>query len=646
MPPRRSSGRRPRQAIPRTPPRGSAISVPGTPSSGRGTNGQFVNGQWMCDCKPRRQAVLRETQKPGPNKGRWFYTCPQDRRRQCTFFLWEDYAGVAGGAGPVSAAGPSTVPRPTYRTSISQRTTPPAERIGDPGRVAAPATAPRPASMQLPLPPPPHMARSAGRQRIFSTALHGVQQGDTVMKDDDDSSEDEEAPPTPTPARTRRVSTQSAARSTRSATTRAATRALAGPYPEEAEPASPEEPVSNQITKYFGIVKKSQPLAVKEEKQGHSSSSEQSIAASSQELPPPSVPTTVSGASSPTPTPASVSAATRKQGRGAFASDDSDSEAVSETDRTMVALTHESELLAGRKLSDLSDTACNVKKEDDSGHNDTDMGSDGGGERVRGIVVPVRTPTRSAVSAVDTTSRARSTRGGSSHRRRGLLVASEAYAAKEAATRGPSANGSVVTEAATEPSSGPDLDSSFPALFSGPAAQQPTPSFSFSSSAMAPSQTSTVSLSQVPDLTQSFETVATSPSSSFHADAGNNIGSAADSIKKRKRTGRDREAPWYENDGAASDDDGQVVRVVSAEDPFMTPSKRVRFLDAADVPSKDEPGQGTGKGKAVVRNGHAQRKDHNVTRAVLQLLEGQQVEARVLQQVRALLNISFEDHDS
>ncbi|EPE10781.1 px domain-containing protein [Ophiostoma piceae UAMH 11346] len=620
MPPRRSGGRRPRQATPRTP-RGSAISAPGTPSSGLGSKGQCVNGQWMCDCVPRRQAVLRETQK-GQNKGRWFYRCPQDRRRQCKFFMWEDYARVAGGAGPVGAAGPSTVPRSTYRTSIGQRTTPPAEQIGGPGRASAPATAPRPASMQQPLPPPPRMAQSAGRQRIFTTALHGVQQDDTVMNDGDDSSEDEEAPPTPTPVRTRRVSTHSAPRSTRSTTTRAATRAAAEPGPEDAEPASPAEPVGNQITKYFGIVKKKQPLTAKEEKQGHSSSSEQGNATSSQEQPSSSAPTT----------------------------DDIESEADSEIDRGMMALVCESELSHKRKLSDASsDTARDNKKEDGPSHNGTDMESDGGVGRARGIVVPVRTPTHSAVR---NTNSARSTRSGSSRRPHGLLVASEEYAAKEAAARGLSAKGTEAAEAATEIGTGLDPESSFAALFSERSSQPPSaiqqslPTFSFSSSAMAPSQASTVALSQVPDLTRSFETVATTPSTSFYTDAGDNIGSAADSAKKRKRTGRDREARWYDNAGASSDDDGQVTGVVS-EDPFMTPSKRVRFRDAAKAPSEDdEPGQDKGKGKAVVRHGHAHHRDHNVTRAVLQLLEGQQVETRVLQQVRALLNISFEDHNS
>ncbi|KAK9476024.1 hypothetical protein V1514DRAFT_212184 [Lipomyces japonicus] len=54
--------------------------------------GTYENGEWKCDCIPRRVAVLRTTLKEGANKGRKFYTCTNARDEQCKFFLWQDDA--------------------------------------------------------------------------------------------------------------------------------------------------------------------------------------------------------------------------------------------------------------------------------------------------------------------------------------------------------------------------------------------------------------------------------------------------------------------------------------------------------------------------------------------------------------------------
>ncbi|KLU91139.1 hypothetical protein MAPG_09662, partial [Magnaporthiopsis poae ATCC 64411] len=53
---------------------------------------ETLNSKWYCDCTPRTQAAIRTVQKDGKNKGRKFWTCAQERRDQCGFFLWDDDA--------------------------------------------------------------------------------------------------------------------------------------------------------------------------------------------------------------------------------------------------------------------------------------------------------------------------------------------------------------------------------------------------------------------------------------------------------------------------------------------------------------------------------------------------------------------------
>ncbi|KAG6009180.1 hypothetical protein E4U54_008596 [Claviceps lovelessii] len=55
-------------------------------------NGIWQNGQWWCNCDPRRQATLREVKKEGRNKGRLFWACRV--YPFCDLFLWSEDADV------------------------------------------------------------------------------------------------------------------------------------------------------------------------------------------------------------------------------------------------------------------------------------------------------------------------------------------------------------------------------------------------------------------------------------------------------------------------------------------------------------------------------------------------------------------------
>ncbi|KHN96325.1 Zinc finger, GRF-type [Metarhizium album ARSEF 1941] len=54
--------------------------------------GAWQDGQWWCNCEPRKNAALRQVKKDGPNKGRFFWTCATPL--PCKFFLWRDDALV------------------------------------------------------------------------------------------------------------------------------------------------------------------------------------------------------------------------------------------------------------------------------------------------------------------------------------------------------------------------------------------------------------------------------------------------------------------------------------------------------------------------------------------------------------------------
>ncbi|KUI54032.1 DNA topoisomerase 3-alpha [Cytospora mali] len=51
--------------------------------------GLLEDGQWLCDCTPRKPAICQTVKKETKNKGKRFYAC-QDR--ECEMFLWEDAA--------------------------------------------------------------------------------------------------------------------------------------------------------------------------------------------------------------------------------------------------------------------------------------------------------------------------------------------------------------------------------------------------------------------------------------------------------------------------------------------------------------------------------------------------------------------------
>ena len=52
-----------------------------------------------CTCAPASRSVSRQTNKPGANQGRWFYTCGKPRDEQCGFFSWTDETPRGGGGG-------------------------------------------------------------------------------------------------------------------------------------------------------------------------------------------------------------------------------------------------------------------------------------------------------------------------------------------------------------------------------------------------------------------------------------------------------------------------------------------------------------------------------------------------------------------
>ncbi|KAG6363194.1 hypothetical protein INS49_008290 [Diaporthe citri] len=67
--------------------RGASAQKPFTPRK----RGLFEDGQWLCECTPRKPALCLTVKKDSPNKGKRFYTC-QDNPKKCDFFLWEEEA--------------------------------------------------------------------------------------------------------------------------------------------------------------------------------------------------------------------------------------------------------------------------------------------------------------------------------------------------------------------------------------------------------------------------------------------------------------------------------------------------------------------------------------------------------------------------
>ncbi|KAF7564085.1 hypothetical protein G7046_g17 [Stylonectria norvegica] len=79
--------------MPPTPRRKSNEALqPPTPKSQkkRLDKGLWKDGEWWCNCEPRKKATLRETKKSGRNAGKLFWTC--NVYPFCDFFLWRDLA--------------------------------------------------------------------------------------------------------------------------------------------------------------------------------------------------------------------------------------------------------------------------------------------------------------------------------------------------------------------------------------------------------------------------------------------------------------------------------------------------------------------------------------------------------------------------
>ncbi|CAG8526660.1 16_t:CDS:2, partial [Racocetra fulgida] len=70
-------------------------------------------------CKCGKNATHYETKKEGPNKGRWFYSCPL---RKCGFFLWDNSSSSSNTSGTAVQTVPSA-PKPQKTTNISSTNT-------------------------------------------------------------------------------------------------------------------------------------------------------------------------------------------------------------------------------------------------------------------------------------------------------------------------------------------------------------------------------------------------------------------------------------------------------------------------------------------------------------------------------------------
>ncbi|KYK58193.1 hypothetical protein DCS_05206 [Drechmeria coniospora] len=87
------------------------------------TDGLSLDGHCWCNCEPCKRAVLREVKKDGPNRGKFFYTCPA--YPYCDFFLWRDEASVGGEHSPSARSIPAdaqngTPSRPRTPTLIQR----------------------------------------------------------------------------------------------------------------------------------------------------------------------------------------------------------------------------------------------------------------------------------------------------------------------------------------------------------------------------------------------------------------------------------------------------------------------------------------------------------------------------------------------
>lgn len=117
-------------------PRGShgrkSFTPSATPGSKARLKGLFQDNQWYCDCEPRLPAVRFQVKKNTKNRNKWFYTCQQDRKKQCGFFLWDDDAQVRekgallNNTGTeskyITSIGPDEPPIPSFAQTPSKST--------------------------------------------------------------------------------------------------------------------------------------------------------------------------------------------------------------------------------------------------------------------------------------------------------------------------------------------------------------------------------------------------------------------------------------------------------------------------------------------------------------------------------------------
>ncbi|KAH7170662.1 hypothetical protein EDB81DRAFT_174857 [Dactylonectria macrodidyma] len=88
---------------------------PRTPKSQRKRldKGIFSDGEWWCNCEPRKKLSFLET-KVGPNKGKFYYRC-----YECNLFLWWD-AARARQTGLTPSKAPVEPPRPKTPSMTQQ----------------------------------------------------------------------------------------------------------------------------------------------------------------------------------------------------------------------------------------------------------------------------------------------------------------------------------------------------------------------------------------------------------------------------------------------------------------------------------------------------------------------------------------------
>ncbi|CAK7267686.1 hypothetical protein SEPCBS57363_002720 [Sporothrix epigloea] len=608
-----------RQSQPSTPRTTRTIGQPLTPSLGRGSDGLFSDGQWFCDCKPRRPAALRETRKPGLNKGRWFYTCPQERGQQCTFFLWENYAGLYGelaASGRPGVLSSLTRPsRPAYRTSIGRRTTPPADRSDGPAHITL--------ATQQSLPAPPPASTGRNKQRVFTTPTAAKSSMADIIVVEDDESDDEsdgfEPPPTPTPAsRTRKNVNGAKPKAIAKSPIKLATART---------PTAAGQP-RNRITDYFGIAK------------GHSSPGKNSSEGDGKEA---------KIADPQTPRKAK-STVPRMPGHESI--DYSDSEFDSEMERALVALADHSERKARRHIEMGSAGAgtLNNKAVDDGGS--MAMLVDGADEPRRDIIVPVSVKDEYGVGK-DSARRAAD--------RQMVTDSSEVAMAADTAAGSPKAETGTIPPFAFLPKipSANQLDTSF---VSSVSSSQPT--------------TQTASSQGLTQDSQS--TIATTtPPSSFRSDAGmqfksyfeNKYGDNSedseddDDSDSFTSMSHKRASSWEEDEEEESSAPtfmrgwtmgsmtypvpAGMARGPTAEGKFYWPADERMYVEEEEEEDEDQDQETPVPPPQPSHASHltqsSQPEDHNVTLEVLQLLAGQPVEPRVLQQIRLLLNGAFDE---